>query len=57
MTTGRFFADLHKGGLGGVATAIVHAPVTVVDSLIQPKNGAIDVTRAMAVYEKTIGNV
>ncbi len=42
MNTGRVFADLHKGGLGGVATAIVHEPVTVVGSLVQnPETDAI----------------
>ncbi len=42
MKTGRVFADLHKGGLGGVAAAIVHEPVTVVGSLVQnPETDAI----------------
>ena len=42
LKTGRVFADLHKGGLGGVASAIVHEPVTVVGSLVQnPETDAI----------------
>lgn len=42
MKTSRVFADLHKGGIGGVAAAIVHEPVTVVGSLVQnPETDAI----------------
>ena len=36
------FADLHRGGIGGVAAAIVHEPRTVVDSLVQnPETSAV----------------
>lgn len=42
MSTSRVFADLHKGGIGGVAAAVVDEPSTVVDSLIQnPETDAI----------------
>lgn len=42
MSTSRVFADLHKGGIGGVAAATVHEPATVVDSLAQnPETSAI----------------
>lgn len=43
MKTSRVFADLHNhGGIGGAATALVHEPGTVVDSLIQnPETNAI----------------
>lgn len=42
MKTSRVFADLHKGGVGGVASALIHEPTTVVDSLVQnPETNAI----------------
>jgi hypothetical protein len=42
MRTSRVFADLHQGGLGGVATALVHEPVIVLASLAQnPETAAI----------------
>jgi len=42
MKTSRVFADLHKGGIGGVAAAIVHEPGTVVGSLAQnPETDAL----------------
>lgn len=42
MSTSRVFADLHKGGIGGVAAATVHEPATVVDSLVQnPETSAV----------------
>jgi hypothetical protein len=42
MNTSRVFADLHKGGLGGVARAVVDEPSTVAGSLIQnPETDAI----------------
>src|SRR5687768_12343712 len=42
MSTSRVFADLHKGGVGGVASAIVHEPTTVVGSLVDnPETSAI----------------
>jgi len=43
MKTSRVFADLHNhGGIGGAATALVHEPGTVVDSLVQnPETNAI----------------
>ena len=31
MKTSRVFADLHKGGIGGVVAAAVHEPGTVVE--------------------------
>jgi hypothetical protein len=40
--TSRVFADLHKGGLGGVASALVDEPGVVTDSLIKnPETDAI----------------
>ncbi len=42
LSAGRVFADLHKGGLGGVAAAAVHEPSTVVNSLIEnPETSAV----------------
>lgn len=42
MSASRVFADLHKGGAGGVAAAIVHEPTTVVKSLVDnPETSAI----------------
>ncbi len=42
MKTSRVFADLHQGGIGGVAAAIVHEPGTVVNSLVQnPETDAV----------------
>lgn len=42
MKTGRVFADLHGGGIGGVAAALVHEPGTVVNSLAQnPETSAV----------------
>lgn len=43
MSTSRVFRDLHEGGaIGGAATALVHEPGTVVDSLVQnPETNAI----------------
>ncbi|MGQ0559939.1 MAG: DUF2935 domain-containing protein [Sphingosinicella sp.] len=42
MKTSRVFADLHKGGLGGVVSALVDEPGTVTDSLIKnPETDAI----------------
>ena len=42
MSTSRVFCDLHKGGLGGVVSALVHEPSTVVGSLAQnPETDAI----------------
>jgi hypothetical protein len=42
MKTSRVFADLHRGGIGGVAAAVAHQPGTVVKSLIQnPEMDAI----------------
>jgi hypothetical protein len=42
MSASRVFADLHKGGIGGAATAIVHEPGTVVGSLVQnPETSAV----------------
>jgi hypothetical protein len=35
MKTSRVFADLHQGGMGGVAAALNHEPGAVVGSLIQ----------------------
>ncbi len=35
MSASRVFADLHQGGLGGVAAAAVHEPGAVVNSLIE----------------------
>ena len=42
MSASRVFADLHKGGIGGVAAAAIHEPGAVVDSLIEnPETSAI----------------
>ena len=42
MKTSRVFGDLHQGGIGGVASALVHEPGTVVGSLIQnPETDAV----------------
>ena len=42
MSASRVFADLHKGGIGGVAAAAIHEPGTVVNSLIEnPETSAI----------------
>lgn len=42
FSTGRVFADLHDGGAGGVAAALVHEPVAVSKSLIDnPETSAI----------------
>lgn len=42
MKTSRVFGDLHQGGIGGVAAALVHEPGTVVGSLIQnPETDAV----------------
>jgi hypothetical protein len=42
MSASRVFADLHKGGLGGVAAATFHEPLTVVNSLVDnPETSAI----------------
>ena len=42
MSASRVFADLHKGGIGGVAAAVVQEPVTVVNSLIEnPETSAV----------------
>ena len=42
MSASRVFADLHQGGLGGVAAATVHEPGAVVNSLIEnPETSAV----------------
>lgn len=42
MKTSRVFADLHKGGIGGVAAAAIGEPGTVINSLIEnPETSAI----------------
>jgi len=42
MSASRVFADLHKGGIGGVAAAAVHEPSTVVNSLVEnPETSAV----------------
>ena len=42
LSAGRVFADLHKGGLGGVASAALREPTTVASSLIDnPETSAI----------------
>jgi hypothetical protein len=42
MSASRVFADLHQGGLGGVAAAAVHEPGAVVNSLIEnPETSAV----------------
>lgn len=42
MSASRVFADLHKGGIGGVAAAAIHEPATVVNSLVEnPETSAV----------------
>lgn len=42
MSASRVFADLHKGGIGGVAAAAFHEPATVVNSLVDnPETSAV----------------
>ena len=42
LSAGRVFADLHKGGIGGVAAAALHEPTTVATSLAEhPETSAI----------------
>ena len=42
MSASRVFADLHKGGIGGVAAAALHEPGTVVNSLVDnPETSAV----------------
>ena len=42
MSASRVFADLHNGGIGGVAAAVVHEPGAVVNSLIDnPETSAV----------------
>jgi len=42
MSASRVFADLHHGGIGGVAAAAVHEPGTVVNSLVEnPETSAV----------------
>jgi hypothetical protein len=42
MKTSRVFADLHRGGIGGVMAATAHEPGTVVGSLVQnPETDAV----------------
>lgn len=42
LSTSRVFADLHKGGIGGVATAALHEPSTVLSSLLDnPETSAV----------------
>jgi hypothetical protein len=42
MSASRIFADLHKGGIGGVAAAALHEPSMVVGSLIEnPETSAV----------------
>ena len=42
MSASRVFADLHKGGVGGVAAATMHEPTTVVKSLVDnPETSAL----------------
>lgn len=42
LSASRVFADLHEGGIGGVAAAAVHEPVAVANSLIEnPETSAI----------------
>ena len=42
MSASRVFADLHKGGVGGVAAAAIHEPATVVNSLVEnPETSAV----------------
>lgn len=46
MKTGRVFAHLHEGGLGGVVSALAHQPGTVVGSLV--KNPEMDAVLSAA---------
>jgi len=42
MSASRVFADLHKGGISGVASALVHEPTTVASSWIEnPETSAV----------------
>lgn len=42
MSASRVFADLHKGGVSGVAAAAVHEPGTVIGSLVEnPETSAV----------------
>ena len=42
MSASRVFADLHEGGLSGVAAATVHEPGTIVNTLIEnPETSAV----------------
>jgi hypothetical protein len=42
MSASRVFADLHKGGIGGVAAAAVHEPGAVINSLVEnPETSAV----------------
>lgn len=42
MSASRIFADLHQGGIGGVAAAAFHEPAAVVNSLIEnPETSAV----------------
>ncbi len=42
MSASRVFADLHQGGIGGVAAAAFHEPGTVINSLIEnPETNAV----------------
>ena len=42
MSASRIFADLHKGGIGGVASAALHEPSMVVGSLVEnPETSAV----------------
>lgn len=42
MSASRVFADLHQGGIGGVAAAVIHEPSTVVNSLVEnPETSAV----------------
>lgn len=42
MSASRVFADLHQGGVGGVAAAAIHEPGAVVNSLIEnPETSAV----------------
>ncbi len=42
MSASRVFADLHQGGVGGVAAAAFHEPATVVNSLVEnPETSAV----------------
>jgi hypothetical protein len=47
----RVFADLHKGGLGGVAAAAVHEPTTVASSLINNPETSATLSAAETILE------